>query len=197
MSLTPEIPSITYVDAQKSVWLDAWFEPLLHLDAQERTVVTTDLFGDNDYKLLVTTYDDRPRVKVFKNTSVVCELQLPGRTSSLVTFYQDKKTLKDTKTNAPILAVACDDSVYFYRHLKPVSKLTLPQVSVPSQDKALWEQLQGCTDVTADLATSLYTMLADAREEGFDLSARSRTFLDITSKKVAELFPQLDAAAVS
>ena len=67
-------------------WLDAWSDPMAHVDATSELMDTADLAGDGEWRLVMCSRAER-KIKVWANARLVSEQSLPDEPVAMRCFY--------------------------------------------------------------------------------------------------------------
>jgi hypothetical protein len=89
----------------------------------------SDLKDDGDHKLIVADYTQK-KLKVYMGTSVLNVQELKDRPIALTTLVMSNK-----KPCIPVVAVACQNSVYYFKDFNPYLKFDLPDVQFSDEEK--------------------------------------------------------------
>ncbi|KAJ9510374.1 hypothetical protein QJQ45_015847 [Haematococcus lacustris] len=152
----------------KSVWLDAWSDPVACLSAYSPCMHTCDLFGDGDWRLVVA--DEDRKLKVWKGTQKQSDHTLLDTPVAITSFISDT-----TPPRLPSLAVAAGSHIFIYRNLRPYYKFVLPAEDVNTEEQECWQKVMAGEMVVGE-ALALVTQLQDA---GVVLTSRSLQLLNI------------------
>ena len=87
-----------------------------------------DLRDDGDYKLITADYKTK-RLKVFMGTNVLHTAELESTPTALTTFYDSA-----VRPLTPIIAVAIDSAIYFFKDFAPFMRFDLPFVNFSEQE---------------------------------------------------------------
>ncbi|ETN65941.1 BBS1 [Anopheles darlingi] len=122
-------------------WLDAQCDGTAALHTLPSCMTLCDLKNDSYYQLIVVDvpmldFEAKPKLKVYKGTNLVSEQHLPGIPCAVESLY-----ISDQEPRIPIIAVAVESSVLFYRNLKPYYKYTLPSLTVEPLEIDVWERM--------------------------------------------------------
>lgn len=77
---------------------------------------------------------------------------------------------------SPLIAVACESSVYIYKNLKPYFKFVLPTVEMSKEEIELWKKQEN-----EEGLMELLKALNKLKNNGFDLSSKSMELLTLKS----------------
>ena len=88
----------------------------------------SDLKDDGDYKL-VTADNKSKRLKIFMGTNVLHTSSLQSTPTALVTFYDS-----NSKPMIPIVAVAQEHSIYYFKDYAPYMRFDLPLIKFSEQE---------------------------------------------------------------
>lgn len=126
-----------------------------------------DLKNDGYFKLISVeipqTFDAdvKPKLKVYKGTTLVSEQNLPGIPSNVQTLYVNDNEPRipgaifnshkyitfvfwvkiDFSFGATVIAVSIGPAVYFYKNVKPYFKYTFPSLPVDPLEKEIWKKV--------------------------------------------------------
>ena len=161
-------------------WLDAWFDPMAHVDATSELMDTADLAGDGEWRLVMCSRAER-KIKVWANARMFCEQSLPDEPVAMRCFYA---LPTDGGARKPSVAVAAGSCVFIFRGnggggfaLRPHYKFTTPSLPVEPRETEVWRRLgDGADDAAVDDA---FAELAEARDAGAPLTERTLEFLAI------------------
>ncbi|XP_053676967.1 Bardet-Biedl syndrome 1 protein homolog [Anopheles nili] len=122
-------------------WLDAQCDGTAALHTLPSCMTLCDLKNDNYYQLVVvdvpmSDFDTKPKLKVYKGTNLISEQHLPGIPSAVESLY-----INDQEPRIPIIAVAVESSVLFYRNMKPYYKYTIPSMTIEPLEVDVWKKL--------------------------------------------------------
>ncbi|KAH3761989.1 BBS1 protein [Pelomyxa schiedti] len=153
------------------VWLDAYDNPVASIRAYSCHVAMASVDDNADNNLLIA--DMSQKLKVFANTALVREIPLLEVPVALCTYYMDDDSIPGRRP--PAVAVACEDSVYIYKSLRPFSKFTLPPFPPYPAECTYWEQAStGQID-----PGKLSEKLVELKAKGVHLSSKSLNLLRI------------------
>ncbi|GIL48849.1 hypothetical protein Vafri_5272 [Volvox africanus] len=152
----------------KSVWLEAFNDPVAGITAYTPCVHTCNLFGDGDNRLVIA--DEDRKLKVWKGTQKASEHQLLDTPVAICSFISD-----NSQPRLPALAVAAGSHIYVYRNLRPYSKFMLPPENVNTEEQDIWQKVMEGEIVIGDAVAQL-TRLQDA---GVVLQTRSLQLMNI------------------
>ena len=119
-------------------WISAFQDPVAGINTSSCCMALEDLNGDGENKLIIADVGTTPfdmRLKVYKGTSLLANMQLINLPSGICTFFID--------TNEPItpaIAVASGPYVYVYKNLRPYFKFTLPSLDINPTEAQYWKQ---------------------------------------------------------
>lgn len=152
-------------------WLDAQSEQRTTLRVFSTYLSLADLKCDEHFCLITVEIphdfnsDVKPKLKVYKGTTLISEQNLPGIPSSVQTLYVDENEPKipgnfifclKSYNNyllfiffllfcfvsfVKVIAVAIDSFVYFYKNMKPYFKYTFPSLVVDPLEKEIWKRV--------------------------------------------------------
>ncbi|XP_058121914.1 Bardet-Biedl syndrome 1 protein homolog [Anopheles ziemanni] len=122
-------------------WLDAQCDGTAALHTLPACMTLCDLKNDHYYQLVIVDvpmfdFDVKPKLKVYKGTNLVSEQHLPGIPCAVESLY-----INDQEPRTPIIAVAVESSVLFYRNMKPYYKYTIPSMTVEPLEIDVWKKL--------------------------------------------------------
>ncbi|GLC45690.1 Bardet-Biedl syndrome 1 protein [Pleodorina starrii] len=152
----------------KSVWLEAFNDPVAGITAYTPCVHTCNLFGDGDNRLVIA--DEDRKLKVWKGTQKASEHQLLDTPVAICSFISD-----NSQPRLPALAVAAGSHIYIYRNLRPYYKFVLPPENVNTEEQDIWQKVMEGEIVIGDAVAQL-TRLQDA---GVVLQTRSLQLMNI------------------
>ena len=153
----------------RTVWLNAWHDPVASLKAFTPCVRMCDLAGDSESKLLVASSDKK--LKIYTGTTLLSENVLLDAPVSIVPFYPDAKG----SPRVPNVAVAAGPFVFIYRNLRPWYKFALPLNEVNLDEQAAWTALHKGKATVDETKAALTT----ARDAGVQLTSTSQDLLAI------------------
>jgi len=143
-------------------WQACWSDPLGGLSLFSSLMHLSDLKDDGDYKLVVADHKQN-RLKVYMNTNVLYIADLKSKPVALTTFYESSK-----KPFIPVIAVAIENTVYYFKEFNAYMKFELPNVEFTPEEKKIWKELPESDDETfVKLTEELYNM----RESGVAVSS--------------------------
>jgi len=90
-------------------------------------------------------------------TSVLYIAELKSKPSALITFYESNK-----KPCIPVIAVACENTIYYFKGFNPYQKFDLPDIEFSEAEQNIWKRLVDADD----------EMLQELTEELFGLSEK-------------------------
>ena len=162
----------------QGLWLEAWHDRVAGIQALPGCLKTVDIHGDGDERLVVA--DDRQqKLRVWRGTKMVSETPLVSPATCVELFYTDEATPR-----IPSLAVACGDSLYIYRNLRPYYKFTCPPGNADYREVDVWEQAaKGQLD-----GPGLQREIVRIRDSGVALTSRSLDMLLLESAEAMEDF---------
>jgi hypothetical protein len=109
------------------------FSSLMHL---------SDLKDDGDFKLVVADHKQN-RLKVYMNTNVLYIADLKAKPVALTTFYESSK-----KPFIPVIAVAIENTVYFFKEFNAYMKFELPNIEFSAEEQNIWKEISEADDET-------------------------------------------------
>jgi len=152
----------------KSTWLNAFYDPVAGLSTYSSCVLTCNLSGDGDWRLVVADQDRK--LKVWKGAQKMSEHSLLDTPVAIASYIAEA-----SPTRVVSLAVAAGSHIYTYRNLRPYYKFVIPQESVNDEEQTLWEQLMtGSVPLGEALAG-----LSHLQGAGASLTTRSLQLLNI------------------
>ena len=104
-------------------------------------------------------------------TSVLYIVDLPSKPVALTTFCESNK-----KPILPIMVVACQNTLYYFKSFFPYTKFELPNIEFSLEEKKIWNQLSDADD---DDLNDLTETLFNLRENGVVLSCISTELISI------------------
>ncbi|KAG2484587.1 hypothetical protein HYH03_016628 [Edaphochlamys debaryana] len=152
----------------KSVWLDAFNDPVAGISAYTPCIHTCNLFGDGENRLVIA--DEDRKLKIWKGTTKASEHPLLDTPVAITSFISD-----NAHPRLPALAVAAGSHIYIYRNLRPYYKFVLPPENVNTEEQDIWQKLMEGEVVVGDALAQL-TRLQDA---GVVLQTRSLQLMNI------------------
>lgn len=157
-------------DRTSKKWLDAQSEQNTILRTFPAYLTLVDLKSDDYFKLVTVEIpqtfqsDEKPKLKVYKGTTLVSEQNLPGIPSSLKSLYVDDNDhkipgkwrrevstvhvilkFKLSNETCVVIAVAIGPSVLFYKNMKPYFKFTFPTLRIDPLEKEVWRKVYSHT----------------------------------------------------
>jgi len=99
-----------------------------------------DLKDDGDHKLVVADHRQN-KLKVYMGTSVLYIAELKSRPVAVTTFLETNK-----KPCLPVIAVACENTLYYFKEFNPYQKFDLPNVTFSPLELDIWKQLPTAPD---------------------------------------------------
>ncbi|KAG2451137.1 hypothetical protein HYH02_004404 [Chlamydomonas schloesseri] len=158
----PLLPSV------KSMWLDAFNDPVAGISAYTPCVHTCNLFGDGENRLVIA--DEDRKLKIWKGTQKASEHPLLDTPVAICSYISE-----NTAPRLPALAVAAGSHIYIYRNLRPYYKFVLPPENVNTEEQDIWQKVMEGEIVMGDAVAQL-TRLQDA---GVVLQTRSLQLMNI------------------
>ena len=131
-------PTDTSATPPCDTWLNAYQDPVAGINTSSNCMALEDLNGDGENKLIIadagtTSFD--MRLKVYKGTSLLANMQLINLPSGICTFFVDMN-----EPMTPAIAVASGPYVYVYKNLRPYFKFTLPSLDINPTEAQYWKQ---------------------------------------------------------
>ncbi|PNH05290.1 Bardet-Biedl syndrome 1 protein [Tetrabaena socialis] len=154
--------------AVKSVWLEAFSDPVAGISAYTPCVHTCNLFGDGENRLVIA--DEDRKLKIWKGTAKASEHPLLDTPVAICSFISE-----NTAPRLPALAVAAGAHIYIYRNLRPYNKFPLPAENVNTEEQDIWQKVMEGEIVIGEAVAQL-TRLQDA---GVVLQTRSLQLMNI------------------
>ena len=111
---------------QKSPWIAAWTDTVAGLQLMPQLMHFCDLKDDGDHKFIVADHKQN-KLKVYMGTSVLYIADLPSKPIALTTYCESNK-----KPILPIMVVACQNTLYYFKSFFPHSKFELPNIEFSS-----------------------------------------------------------------
>ncbi|GFR47769.1 hypothetical protein Agub_g9536 [Astrephomene gubernaculifera] len=152
----------------RSIWLEAFNDPVAGITAYTPCVHTCNLFGDGDNRLVIA--DEDRKLKVWKGTQKASEHQLLDTPVAICSYISE-----NTAPRLPALAVAAGSNIYIYRNLRPYYKFPLPPENVNTEEQDVWQKVMDGEIVIGEAVAQL-TRLQDA---GVVLQTRSLQLMNI------------------
>lgn len=109
--------------ARRSPWIIAWSDPVAGVHSFTQLLAFADLKDDGDYKLICCDYKAN-KLKVYLGTSVLYSADLKAKPVSMCTLYEGVTT----KPCVPLVAIAVESAVYFFRDFAPYQRFELPPI---------------------------------------------------------------------
>ena len=133
----PASPAHPTNDSSDS-WISAFQDPVAGINTSSCCMALEDLNGDGENKLIIADIGTTPfdiRLKVYKGTSLLANMQLINLPSGICTFFIDT-----IEPMTPAIAVASGPYVYVYKNLRPYFKFTLPSLDINPIEAQYWKQ---------------------------------------------------------
>lgn len=92
-----------------------------------------DLKDDGDYKLIVADHKTN-KLKVYMGTNTLYTAELASKPIAITTYIETNK-----KPSIPVIAVACENSIYYFKDFSPHSLYTLPNIEFSEEEHKLWK----------------------------------------------------------
>ena len=67
-------------------------------------------------------------------TNTLYSAELPSKPAAITTFIETNK-----KPCLPVIAVACENTLYFFRELGPYGKYELPKIEFSEEEHKIWK----------------------------------------------------------
>ena len=120
----------------RSPWISAWSDPVAGVNSLTQLMAFADLKDDGNYKLLICDFKANC-LKVYMGTIVLLNAHLSkGKPSALVVYYENNK-----KPMIPVIAVAVENTIFYYKDFNPYQKFDLPNVTFSDVENKIWKQL--------------------------------------------------------
>ena len=129
-----------------------------------------DLKDDGDHKFIVADHKQM-KLKVYMGTSVLYMADLKSKPVGITAFYETNK-----KPCIPVIAVACDNTIYYFKEFSPYQKFELPGVGFSEREALIWHDLQLADEESLNEITE---QLYNLRETGLQVSCISTELLSI------------------
>ncbi|KAJ1482610.1 ciliary BBSome complex subunit 1-domain-containing protein [Baffinella frigidus] len=120
-----------------AVWLDAYRDPVASIYTTASCIRLADVTGDGDPKLLVA--DQNRKLRLYRGVNLVSEHVLLDTPSAICPFYEEYKV--GSGQRIPSLAVACGQTIYIYKRLRPHYKCRLPGLPMSDEETGVWKGL--------------------------------------------------------
>ena len=159
-------------EGQRSPWIGAWSDPVAGVNSFSQLMTLSDLRDDGDYKLITADYKTK-RLKVFMGTNVLHTAALQNIPTALTTFYDSA-----VKPMVPIIAVAIDSSIYYFKDFAPFMRFDLPNVTFSSEEQQIWAQM-------LNIAAEDEQSFIDATEKLFAIRERGEAVSALTSELIS------------
>lgn len=101
-------------------------------------------------------------------TNVLYTADLQGKPTAMTTVYES--TLKPM---LPMIAIAIEHQVYFYRDFAPHMRFDLPLVKFSDEEAQYWKELEQVVGDDEDKFVEVTEKLFNLRESGIQISALS------------------------
>lgn len=129
-----------------------------------------DLKDDGDHKFIVADHKQM-KLKVYMGTSVLYVADLKSKPAAITTYCETNK-----KPCIPVIAVACENTLYYFKEFNPYMKFELPPVEFSDEEQKIWKNLADTDDQGLnDLTESLFNL----REKGVPISCISTELISI------------------
>ncbi|GFR47660.1 hypothetical protein Agub_g9403 [Astrephomene gubernaculifera] len=140
----------------RSIWLEAFNDPVAGITACTPCVHTCNLFGDGDNRLVIAEEDRK--LKVWKGTQKASEFLLLDTPVAICSYISE-----NTAPRLPALAVAAGSNIFIYRNLRPCHRFQLPPENVNTEEQDVWQKVMDGEIVIGEAVAQL-TRLQDAGE---------------------------------
>lgn len=94
-----------------------------------------DLKDDGDFKLVVADHQSC-RLKIYQGTNVIYTSDLKTKPIAVEIVYGTAK-----KPYTPMIAVACESSIMFFKDFAPHMKFDMPPIVFSEQEMSIWSKL--------------------------------------------------------
>jgi hypothetical protein len=74
-------------------------------------------------------------------TSVLYVAELRSKPVALTTYCESNK-----KPVLPVIAVACENTIYYFKEFNPYMKFDLPNITFSEEERRIWKRLGDATD---------------------------------------------------
>ena len=170
----PPRSRLSEISSGSGPWLNAWYDPMAHLQSSSVRIATVDITNDGNHALLVV--DDSKRLKVFRGMNLISSHKLLDHASCLAVFHPSSGS--SSSSSLPAIAVATGCYIYIYRSMRPYFKFTLPALAVDAEELAIWNRCRG-GEATAEQALDALSALKLRSNE---LTFRSLFILSMTER---------------
>ena len=102
----------------------------------------SDLNDDGDYNLVVADHKTN-KLKVYMGTSTLYQADLKSKPIALTTYVETNK-----KPSIPVIVVACENSLYYFKEYNPYQKFDLPNIEFSDDERKIWKRLPEADDQT-------------------------------------------------
>ena len=109
----PPRSRLSEISSGSGPWLNAWYDPMAHLQSSSVRIATVDITNDGNHALLVV--DDSKRLKVFRGMNLISSHKLLDHASCLAVFHPSSGSAA-TKLSSSLPAIAVTTGV-LYLHL--------------------------------------------------------------------------------
>lgn len=171
-----------------SRWLDAHEDRSAQLWTLPHCLTFCDVAGTGEHRLVVAVIppaapssggfiDPRCRLRVYRGTSLNCELTLPDVPSGVISFYTDAHD-----SRVPTVAVSCGSSLLLFKNNKPYFRWLAPTMPVSALEIDVWRKLKAQADPeTVKDGVEALKSLAHA-----EMSSRSQKLISLPPEQGAE-----------
>ena len=109
-------------EQQRSPWIGAWSDPVAGVNSFSNLMCLADLKDDGDFKLVTADYRTK-KLKVFMGTNVLHTAALQSTPTAICAVYES-----NAKPMIPIVAVAQEHSIYYFKEYAPYMRFDLPMI---------------------------------------------------------------------
>ena len=149
----------------RSPWISAWTDPVAGVNSFSQLMALADMVDDGDYKLVTADYRSK-RLKVFMGTNVLNTQALQAVPTALVCYYDSQK-----KPMIPIVAVAQEHSIYYFKEYAPYMRFDLPVVKFSEEEQNIWNHMKTIAEDDEAAFVEATEKLLELRENGQTVSA--------------------------
>ena len=159
-------------------WLNAWYDPMAHLNSTSARIATVDITNDGNHALLVV--DDSKRLKVFRGMNLISSHKLLDLASCLAVFHPSSSSNSSKLSSSlPAIAVATGCYIYIYRSMRPYYKFTVPALPVDAEELDIWNQCRSGDSTPEQALEALSALKLKSKE----LTFRSLFILSMTERE--------------
>jgi hypothetical protein len=157
-------------ESLKSPWISAWTDPVAGLQLFSQLMLFCDLKDDGDHKFVVADHKQL-KLKIYIGTSVLYIADLKSKPCAITYYYETNK-----KPCIPVIAVACETTIYYFKEFNAYQKFDLPPVEFSEKEQSIWHSLQLANE---DSLNELTEQLYNYRESGQSVSCITTELLSI------------------